>query len=343
MSFRRAAPPARLGAWLILLGAALAASADGGGYEQRPEVRVFAAEVAARRPALDEGWILRQLAQAEKRPAAQRLMMPPPPGQAKNWAAYRSRFVEPRRIDAGLGFWRANDEALRRAEERFGVPPEIVVGIVGVETFYGRITGSFRVLDVLTTLAFDFPTGRSDRSPYFRDELEQFLLLARREGVDPPSVDGSFAGAIGLPQFMPGSINRYALDFDGDGRVDLGGSAADAIGSIAQFLSQHGWQRGMPPVFDVVPPEDRIERARLLVPDISPSFSAAQLVAAGATLPAAARAHPRPLALVMVENGDAPASFFAGTENFYTLTRYNRSSYYALAVIALGEAVKAAR
>ncbi|MEO7243844.1 MAG: lytic murein transglycosylase B [Rubrivivax sp.] len=316
--------------------------ADGGGYEQRAAVRAFAAEVAARRQ-LDEDWVLRQLAQAERRPAAQRLMMPAPPGQAKNWAAYRSRFVEPRRIDAGVAFWRANEDALQRAETRFGVPPEIVVGIVGVETYYGRITGNFRVLDALATLAFDFPTGRSDRSDFFRAELEEFLVLAHREALDPTAVEGSFAGAIGLPQFMPGSINRHAIDFDGDGHIDLRGSAADAVGSVAQFLAQHGWQRGMPPLFDVVAPEDRVERARLLVPDIAPSFSAAQFAAAGARLPPAGREHTRPLALVTVENGDAPASFFAGTENFYTLTRYNRSSYYALAVIALGEAVKAAR
>jgi membrane-bound lytic murein transglycosylase B len=340
----RCHPPtaARLIAALALWSAAAGARADGGGYEQRPEVQTFAAELAARRPGLDAVWILRQLAQAQKQPAAQRLMMPPPPGQAKNWAAYRERFVEPRRIEAGVAFWQANEEALRRAEASFGVPPEIVVGIIGVETYYGRITGNFRVLDALATLAFDFPSGRSDRSAYFRDELEEFLVFAQRERVEPASIEGSFAGAVGLPQFMPGSINRYALDFDGDGHVDLRASAVDAIGSVARFLAEHGWQRGMPTRFDVVPPADLVERARLLVPDIAPSFSAAHFAAAGARLSAPGRAHPRPLALVMVENGDAPASFVAGTENFYVLTRYNRSSYYALAVIELGAAVKAA-
>jgi membrane-bound lytic murein transglycosylase B len=324
----------------LLASAASTVRADGDGYAGRDDVRAFAAGVAARR-GLDEGWVLAQLARAERRPASQRLMMPPPPGQAKNWSAYRARFVEPQRIEAGAAFWRDHEEALRRAEARFGVPPEIVVGIVGVETFYGRITGNFRVLDALATLAFDFPSGRSDRSAFFRDELEEFLVLARRENLDPAAVEGSFAGAIGLPQFMPGSINRYALDFDGDGHIDLRGSAADAIGSVAQFLAQHGWRRGLPPTFDVVPPTDLVARARMLVPDIQPTFAPAEFTAAGARLSPAAQALPGPFALVMVENGDGPASFVAGSENFYVLTRYNRSSYYALAVIALGEAVRA--
>ena len=309
------------------------------GYDARPEVRAFAAELAQRRQ-LDADWVLQQLREAKLRPAAQRLMMPPPAGQPKNWAAYRERFIEARRILAGVEFWKANETALTRAETRLGVPPEIIVGIIGVETFYGRVLGNFRVLDVLATLAFDFPAGRSDRSAYFRDELEEFLVLARREGVAPASLQGSFAGAIGLPQFMPGSINRYALDFDDDGHVDLAGGAADAIGSVAQFLAEHGWQRGMAPTFPVAPPADAAERARLLEPDILPSFTAAQLEQAGVALTEGGRAHGGPMALVRVENGDAEPSYVAGTQNFYTLTRYNRSSYYALAVIELGAAVR---
>jgi membrane-bound lytic murein transglycosylase B len=316
---------------------ALAATA--GGYDTRPEGRAFAADVAQRRQ-LDPDWVLQQLREARLRPAAQRLMMPPPAGQPKNWAAYRDRFVEPRRILDGVAFWKANAAALARAEERFGVPAEIVVGIVGVETFYGRVMGSFRALDVLATLAFDFPAGRSDRSAYFKEELEELLVLAQRERVAPATLTGSFAGALGLGQFMPGSINRHALDFDADGRVDLSGSAADAIGSIAHFLSVHGWQRGMAPSYPVTPPADDSARARLLAPDILPSFDAAAFEQAGAALGEAGRAHAGPLALVMVENGPLPPSYVAGTQNFYALTRYNRSSYYALAVIALGEAVK---
>ena len=183
-------------------------------------------------------------------------MMPPPAGTAKNWAAYRDRFVEPQRIAAGTRFWQDNAEWLQRAEERWGVPAQIIVGIVGVETFYGRITGNFRVLDVLATLSFDFPTGRSDRSAFFRDELEAFLLLSRREGLDPTLPKGSFAGAMGLPQFMPSSINRYAVDFDGDGRIDLANSTADVIGSVANYLAAFGWQRGMPTQYEVAVPVD---------------------------------------------------------------------------------------
>jgi membrane-bound lytic murein transglycosylase B len=284
-----------------------------------------------------------QLAQARRQPSAQRLMMPPPAGTAKNWAAYRERFVEPQRIMAGARFWQDNADALQRAEERFGVPAEIVVGIVGVETFYGRITGNYRVLDVLATLAFDFPVGRSDRSGFFRGELEEFLVMCRREGLDPAVPKGSFAGAMGLPQFMPGSVNRWAVDFDDDGRIDLNSSPADVVGSVANYLAAHGWQRGMATTFEVAVPVDTASRATLLQPDILPSFSAEQMAALGAELDDAGRAHAGPLALVELQNGSAAPSFVAGTQNFYAVTRYNWSSYDAMAVITLGEAVKRQR
>lgn len=317
------------------------ATADGAvRYDRRADVQAFAEEVAARRQ-WDADWVLRQLRQARMRTASQRLMMPAPPGQPKNWAAYRDRFVEPRRLAAGLGFWRANRDPLARAEARYGVPPEIIVGIVGVETFYGQVPGTVRVLDALATLAFDFPEGRSDRSAYFRTELEEYLAYVRREGLPVTEVRGSFAGAIGLPQFMPGSLNRHAVDFDGDGHIDLSSTAADAIGSIANFLAEHGWQRGLPTHYEVTPPADPVARATLLAPDIVPSFSVAEFERLGAVLPAAARGHDGLLALVLVENGDAAPSLIAGTANFFALTRYNRSSYYARAVIELGAAVRA--
>lgn len=328
-----------LTSWILAL--AVPATSAAQGFDTRPEAIAFAADMAARHQWAPE-WVLLQLREARLQPAAQRLMMPAPPGQPKNWAAYRERFVETRRIGAGVDFWRAHTAALARAEAQFGVPAQIIVGIVGVETFYGRVLGRYRALDVLATLAFDFPSGRSDRSDYFRSELEQLLLLARREQVAPASLTGSFAGAIGLPQFMPGSINQHAVDFDGDGHVDLTGSAADAIGSIAQFLATHGWHRGMPLTYAVTPPADSEQRARLLAPDILPSFDAEAMTAAGAVLSDAGRAHAGPLALVMVENGGAEPSYVAGTQNFFTLTRYNRSSYYALAVIELGAAVQRA-
>ena len=311
-------------------------------YASRQDVRDFAAMVADKRQ-LPADWVQQQLAQARRQPSAQRLMMPPPAGTAKNWAAYRERFVEAQRIMAGVRFWQDNADWLQRAELRFGVPAEIVVGIVGVETFYGRITGNYRVLDVLATLAFDFPTGRSDRSAFFRGELEEFLVLCRREGLEPTQPKGSFAGAMGLPQFMPGSVNRFAVDFDEDGRIDLNGSAADVVGSVANYLAAHGWQRDMATTFAVAPPVDTSARATLLQPDILPSFSAEQMLALGAELDDAGRAHSGPLALVELQNGAAAPSFVAGTQNFYAVTRYNWSSYYAMAVISLGDAVRRKR
>lgn len=310
-------------------------------YRDRPEFTAFIAEVAKRR-ALDPQWLREQLADARPAPRVAELIMPAPAGTAKNWAAYHDRFIEPRRIAAGVAFWREHARTLQRAEAEFGVPAEIVVGILGVETFFGRMMGSFRAVDALATLGFDFPRGRSDRSEFFRSELEELLVLAHREGIRADGIRGSFAGAIGWPQFMPGSINRFALDYDGDGHIDLRESVADSIGSVAHFLQQHGWQRGQPTHFEVQPPADRVGLATLLAPDIEPSFSAAQMQTLGARLEPAAQDYAGALALVQVENGDAPPSHVAGTQNFYVVTRYNRSSYYALAVIALGEAVRKA-
>ncbi len=309
---------------------------------ERTEVAAFIAE-AADQHALDADWLQAQLAGARLQPSVQRFIMPPPAGTAKNWAAYRARFVEPVRIDAGVAFWRANEAWLEQAEQRFGVPAKIIVGVIGVETIFGRHTGNFRVIDALATLAFDFPPGRKDRSAFFKEELAQLLVWCRREDIAPASVLGSYAGAIGLPQFMPSSINRQAVDFDGNGHIDLRGSAADAIGSVANYLAAYGWKTGMPTHYAVKPPTDTRQRATLLAPDIVPSFSAAQFTEAGAVLDEAGLRHAGPLALVELQHGDAAPSHVAGTENFYVVTRYNWSSYYALAVIELGEAVAAAR
>lgn len=312
-------------------------------YGERDEVLRFVDDVA-RRHDLDSAWVERQLRRARFVPEVTRLILPPPVGVPKDWAAYRARFVEPQRVQAGVAFWQANEQALERAERRFGVPASLVVGIIGVETFYGRVTGHHKAVDALATLAFDFPKAAPrDRSAFFRDELEQLLVWSAREGLDPHTVRGSFAGAIGLPQFMPGSILRHAVDFDGDGHIDLLGSAADAIGSVANFLVAHGWQPGLATHHAVVPPPPGDDRSVLLGPDIVPSFTAAQFAEHGATLDARGRSHDGLLALVELENGGAPPSHVAGTQNFFVVTRYNRSSYYALAVIELGEAVAAAR
>ncbi|WP_280150829.1 lytic murein transglycosylase B [Piscinibacter sp. XHJ-5] len=309
-------------------------------YGQREDVMRFGAELAERR-GLDVAWVQAALAQSRYVPTVARLIMPPPAGTAKNWNAYRARFVEPVRLRAGLAFWRANEAWLRLAEERYGVPPEIVVGIVGVETIYGQQMGSFRIIDALATLSFDFPSGRRDRSGFFRDELESHLVLCRQAGVDPQSWRGSYAGAVGMPQFMPSSILAHAVDFDGDGHVDLHGSTADVIGSVANFLAKAGWQRGLPTHYEVAVPVETSQRATLLGPDIVPLFSPEEFVELGALLPDAALAlETSKLALIELQNGDAAPSYVAGTTNFYAITRYNWSSYYAMAVIALGEAVK---
>jgi membrane-bound lytic murein transglycosylase B len=349
---RRRAVLAALAGLLGARGSALAAArkhpgkpahdqARGQAYGARADVRRFAAELAERR-GLPRGWLVAQLAQARRVQAVRKLVMPPPAGTAKDWSAYRARFIEPRRIAAGVEFWRANEAWLAEAEARWGVPPEVVVGIVGVETFYGRITGGFRTLDALATLAFDFPPGRKDRSAFFRTELEEFFVFCARDGHDPQTVKGSYAGAMGLPQFMPGSVNRHAIDLDGDGHIDLQTSAADSIGSVANYLADAGWQRGQPTHYDVTPPAEPGPRATLLAPDILPSFSAAQMAEQGAVLDATGREHAGPLALVELHNGKAAPSYVAGTQNFYVVTRYNWSAYYAMAVIELGQAVRQA-
>jgi len=311
-------------------------------YGRRADVMAFADALAERR-GLDPAWVRAALEQSRFVPNVARFIMPPPAGTAKNWAAYRARFVEPIRIRAGVAFWRANERWLAMAEELYGVPPEIVVGIVGVESIYGRQMGTFRVIDALATLAFDFPVGRKDRSGFFRDELEHWFVLCNSEGVDPLAWKGSYAGAIGMAQFMPSSFNKYAVDLDGDGRVDLHASAADVIGSVAHYMAEFGWKRGLPVRFSVEPPADTADRAALLAPDILPTFSAAEMQARGAALPPEAAGVDSALALVELENGGAAPSYVAGTSNFYAVTRYNWSSYYAMAVVELGEAVRRAR
>jgi membrane-bound lytic murein transglycosylase B len=314
----------------------------GPSYAGHAAAAAFAEELAQSRQ-LPLPWVKRQLDQAQRMESVRKLVMPPPVGVAKNWAAYRTRFIEPQRIAAGAAFWDAHARWLEQAETRWGVPPEVVVAIVGVETFYGRITGNFRLLDALATLAFDFPPGRRDRSAFFRSELEEFLVLCARERSDPQAVKGSYAGAMGLPQFMPGSVNRFAVDFDQDGHVDLHKSGADVVGSVAHYLAAWGWLRGLPTHYGVAVPSDTAERAALLAPDILPTFSAAQFAERGAELAEAGRNHDGLLALIELQNGDLAPSYVAGTQNFYAITRYNWSSYYAMAVIELAQALKRQR
>lgn len=313
-------------------------------YAGREDAMAFAEDLADRR-GLDPAWARAAIAQAQLLPVVVRLMQPAPPGTPKNWRVYRSRFIDPVRVQAGVRFWQENRAELERAEQEFGVPAHIIVGIIGVETIYGQQMGNFRVLDALATLAFDFPESHpraAERTQFFRGELEQFLALQSRRGVDPSEPLGSYAGAMGMPQFMPSSWVRWAVDYDTDGRIDLWNSASDTIGSVANYFRSFGWQPGMPTHYPVTFDEQRLDLAGLLAPDILPTFSVPAFLAKGAVLPGQAVAHDGPLALVELQNGDDPPTYVAGTENFYVITRYNWSSYYAMAVIELGREVREA-
>ncbi len=324
--------------------AAKVSKAAGPLYGGRPEVMQQADAIALQR-GLDRDVVRHAIGQARYIPGIAKAILPPAVGVAKNWAAYQARFVEPQRIKAGTRFWLANRDTLARAESETGVPARIIVGIVGVETIYGQNTGNFRVMDALCTLAFDFPAAHpkaAARAAFFRSELEEFLALTARTHTDPLALRGSYAGALGWPQFMPSSWSKYAVDFDGDGRVDLFNSQADVIGSVANYFKAFHWQRGLPTHFPVHMDAARLDLPTLLAPDILPSFSVAELAAKGVLLDEADAPFTGPLALIELQNGDAPAQYVAGTENFYAITRYNWSSYYAMAVIELGQAVEAA-
>lgn len=317
----------------------------GAPYAGRPDAMAFADDLAARR-GLDREWVRQAIGQARLLSQVPRLMLPPPVGTPKNWRVYRSRFIDPVRIRAGVRFWQEHREALERAEAEYGVPVEIIVGIIGVETIYGQQMGNFRVMDALATLSFDFPNAHpraKERREFFQRELEQFLSLTNRSNIDPFEPRGSYAGAMGLGQFMPSSWVRYAVDFDGDGRIDLFRSPVDAIGSVANYFKGHGWTTGMPTHYPVQFDTARLQLDTLLAPDILPSFSAASMQAKGVVLDADGARHPGPMALVELQNGGDAPTYVAGTENFYAITRYNWSSYYAMAVIELGREVAAAR
>lgn len=276
---------------------------------------------------------------------AVQLVKPGPPGKPKNWQAYSARFIEPIRIRAGVRFWAENAEALARAEAAYGVPAEIIVGIIGIETIYGRDTGRFRVLDALTTLAFAYPeTANQDaRKAFFREELASTLVLAREKGYDPLSLLGSFAGAVGMPQFMPSNILKYGVDFDNDGRIDLRGSAVDAIGSVANFLVQHGWNaehRG--PVAVRADVSHSMAWEPLLERGLSATLRPEELRSAGVATSEPLLAD-RLYGLIDLQNGADATEFWVANDNFFAITKYNRSYFYAMSVVDLGRAVRQAR
>lgn len=254
------------------------------------------------------------------------------PRELLPWHEYRESFVTEDNANRGVRFWKEYAGDLARAQEQYGVSPEIVVAIIGVETRYGRNAGNYPILDALTTLTLKYPS----RSEFFRGELEEFLLLAREAGLDACRVKGSYAGAMGLPQFMPSSYRRLAVDFDGDGKRDLLDSPADAIGSVARYLRQHGWETGAPAIGEV-----RLKGTLYFWVEklgLKPSLSVRQL--AGYGIYPHQRGDPeRRAALVSLEGEDGPI-YRLGYNNFYAITRYNLNKRYAMAVVELGELIR---
>jgi membrane-bound lytic murein transglycosylase B len=238
------------------------------------------------------------------------------------------------RIDAGVAFWVENRDRLAEIAGTTGVAPHVIVGILGVETFFGRITGRFRVLDALATLGFDYPA----RGEYFRGELEQFLLLARQNDIDPLTVKGSYAGAMGLPQFMPRSYLNFAVDGDLDGRSDLWGSRDDVLSSVANYLKKHGWEPAAPIVVPAVLVD--VDAEGLVAGSLATNRNVGELRRAGLIFDASL-SDDRPALLVGVRGRDGP-EYLVGLRNLAVIMRYNRSPMYALAVHELGSRIEAA-
>ena len=327
----------RLALLLIVLLAAAARAEDAApaGYALRADVEKFIDDLVSRH-AFDAGELREVFSRARREDAVLEAMRAQPK-QAESWEAYRRLFVNDRHVRSGLEFWREHRAALARAQREYGVPAEIIVAIIGIETFYGRNTGRWRVIDALATLAFDYPP----RAPFFRGELENYLLFARDLQLDVFAVKGSYAGAIGIPQFMPGSYLRYAVDFDGDGRTDLRANAVDAVGSVANFLLRHGWKRGEP-----VQRAARVSgngHEALFGGGVLPRHTIEELHASGVEVPGVPLPEGTRAVLLRLETPERPTDFRVGLHNFYVLTRYNRSVFYALSVADLAQQIRAAR
>jgi membrane-bound lytic murein transglycosylase B len=303
----------------------------------RADVRSFI-ESMSQESGIARADLERILGAVRSAPEAVRLVNPVPssaPSPARSYARYRSRFLTPALISAGSRFWSLHASDLARAETEFGIPSEVIVGILGVETAFGQNTGTFRSIDALASIAFD----GERRQDYFRDELKELLLLARDSGMDPLAIKGSYAGAMGLPQFMPSSYRRYAVDYDGDGVIDLTGSPADAIGSVASYMKSFGWVTGETPIApvrlasgseaDFVSGLDRVH-------DVS-DVQNEGVVFSGRDPPAGL------CSIFELPTPGKPSKFVAGFNNFEVVTRYNRSTFYASAVLELGEAILKSR
>ena len=311
------------------------------------DIAAYAQEVSDSRqvPLAD---VLAILATANYNETVARLMAPGKTRIRRSWVTYRNRFVEPVRIREGVDFWAEHRADLDQASRKYGVPASVIVAIIGVETLYGRDTGSFRVLDALATLGFRYPDdSRPERSQLFRDQLADLIELHHHKKLDALSVRGSYAGAMGLPQFMPGSLMRYAADGDGDGRIDLLGNPTDAVASVARFLSLHGWVPGLPVFAPVILPADA---GKLVAGGLNPTLDWAELRAQGASMRVRAQAlaaasdlakpnwqHHKVGVIDLLDEPRNQAEYRTATPNFFAITHYNRSYFYAAAVADLAQ------
>lgn len=312
-------------------------------YQNRDAVRLFAKEIAARHQ-LEEAQVLNTLQQARYQPAVAKAIVPPSQPGARNWTKYRNNHVDSMRLKAGLKFWELHENTLRLAEERYGVPPEIIVAIIGIETIFGRHSGNFRTIDALSTLAFDYPPATRNRSEFFRGELESFFVLAREAGLNPLEVRGSFAGAIGMGQFMPSSWRRFAVDGNGDGEIDLFHSSADTIASVGNFLRTHGWQRNAFWFSHATVADEGDSRSfasQMVADGIIPRLTRQQLQEKGiAAAPSDLGEMPGEadlLSLIDLPTGLEKMEYRLGGRNFYAVTRYNRSNFYGMSVMELAQ------
>ena len=296
----------------------------------REDVRAFVDEMVAEH-GLDRDGVIAELDAAESQESILEAISRPAE-RVRPWHEYREIFLTEERIRAGLKFWAEHEDTIERVSQETGVPPEILLGIIGVESYYGRITGKYRVIDALVTLGFDYPP----RSKFFRGELGEFFLLAREESIDMSEALGSYAGAMGPPQFIPSSYRAYAVDSDGDGRVNLFTSWTDVIGSIANYFIAHRWRPGAPVV-------DRARLSRgysLTLPErntLRAESTVGALRKRGVHVPSAIDGKLE--AEFIRLDGKGRNEYWVGYHNFYVITRYNRSVMYALAVWQLGKEI----
>jgi len=314
-----------------LLGGAQHASA--GDYDGSPQVAEFVGEMTR-----DYGFAGEQLMgvfRGVQRKQAILDAISRPAERVKPWKEYRPMFLTDARVARGVDFWRQHEAVLARAEQEYGVPAQVIVSIIGVETFFGRNTGNYRVIDALSTLAFDYPP----RAPFFRKELREYLLLSREEQVDPLTLKGSYAGAMGLPQFMPSSFRNYAVDFDGDGHINIWNNPDDAIGSVASYFKRHGWVAGGGVVSRAWVDGARADQG--LTTGIEPVKTVGELRALGWSVHDSLR-DDLPVTAFRLEGDNGP-EYWVGLKNFYAITRYNRSVMYAMAVHQLAQQLVQAR